>query len=149
MKICITCSTEFKPSSRHKSCPSCRALALRLPCPKCKKLMRPKSDNCKNCYTQKGSSNGNWRGGSTIHQKGYVRIKVASGKYRMEHALVMEEILGRPLLPNENVHHLNGVRNDNRPENLELWIRPQPTGIRVQDAVAWAKLILERYDSFN
>jgi HNH endonuclease len=57
----------------------------------------------------------------------------------------MEEILGRYLMPTESVHHRNGVRDDNRPENLELWTRPQPTGIRVADAVAWANEIVERY----
>jgi hypothetical protein len=57
----------------------------------------------------------------------------------------MEEILGRYLLPTESVHHRNGVRDDNRPENLELWTRPQPTGIRVSDALAWAHEIIERY----
>ena len=64
--------------------------------------------------------------------------------YVFEHILVMEGILGRHLLPGESVHHRNGVREDNRPENLELWTRPQPAGIRVSDAIAWAYEILDR-----
>lgn len=58
----------------------------------------------------------------------------------------MEDALCRYLLPDESVHHLNGVKDDNRLENLELWVRPQPSGIRASDAVNWAKEILARYD---
>ncbi len=71
---------------------------------------------------------------------GYVTI---GGK--LEHRVVMERMLGRPLVKGENVHHINGQRDDNRPENLELWIKPQPTGIRARDLV---KEVVDLYPEF-
>lgn len=59
----------------------------------------------------------------------------------------MERMLGRYLLQGENVHHRNGVPSDNRPSNLELWVKPQPNGCRVEDAIAWAREILARYEN--
>ena len=63
----------------------------------------------------------------------------------LEHVKIMTEMLGRPLVKGENVHHKNGVRDDNRPENLELWVTSQPYGQRPEDLVAWAKEIINRY----
>ncbi|MGA4541315.1 HNH endonuclease [Uniformispora flossi] len=57
----------------------------------------------------------------------------------------MESLLGRSLLPGEEVHHRNGIRDDNLPENLELWTTGHPTGGRVEDQVAWATQILRTY----
>lgn len=71
--------------------------------------------------------------------------RAGSNGYVFEHVLVMEELLGRNLVPGETVHHRNGLRDDNRPQNLELWTRPQPSGIRAADAVAWAREVLARY----
>ena len=62
-----------------------------------------------------------------------------------EHIWVMSEHLSRPLRKGETVHHKNGIRDDNRIENLELWHKSQPPGQRVIDKIDWAKRFLEEY----
>lgn len=66
-----------------------------------------------------------------VTRNGYVNVVTEDGRYIGEHRAVMESHLGRPLEPFENVHHLNGDREDNRLDNLELWFKPQPAGQRV------------------
>ena len=65
--------------------------------------------------------------------------------YVYQHRSVMSEAIGRPLRKNENVHHINGNRQDNRIENLELWVKSQPAGQRVSDLLDWAIKIIEDY----
>jgi hypothetical protein len=87
---------------------------------------------------------GEWK----VTSDGYIRrSRTVNGiaEYQHLHRLTMEDELGRPLLPSENVHHINGIRHDNRIENLELWVTSQPKGQRPSDLVEWAREILERY----
>lgn len=83
-----------------------------------------------------------WKGGRLVDRWGYVHIhcpkhpRAYRGRpYIKEHRLVMEKHLGRYLYKHENIHHKNGIRDDNRLENLELWARYQPSGQRVKDLV--------------
>jgi hypothetical protein len=90
-----------------------------------------------------GSESHNWRGGRHVTRGGYVDVYSKGhpyarggkhGKYVKEHRLVMEKHIERYLLPTEHVHHKNGIRDDNRLENLELWSNTHPYGIRSIDS---------------
>jgi hypothetical protein len=90
--------------------------------------------------------------GRYVLANGYVRVRteaVGRDRWALEHRLVMETSLGRSLYPDEQVHHKNGDKADNNLGNLELWVRRQPTGQRVEDVLAWAHEIINRYGSVS
>lgn len=94
----------------------------------------------------KEKSKGWWKteqGYILIYKKGHKNSN--NNDCIFQHTYVMAEFLGRPLIKGESVHHKNGIRDDNRIENLELWHRAQPAGQRVIDKITWAKDLLTNY----
>jgi len=66
-------------------------------------------------------------------RSGYVVLTQGTTFRQYEHRVVMEQMIGRELRPEESVHHKNGIKDDNRPENLELWAKKHLGGQRVSD----------------
>lgn len=105
---------------------------------------KTKSCGCARGDANRGKIGNNWKGGRHLDEQGYVRIWNGS-KYVKEHSLVMIEKIGRSLLKNEMIHHINGIKNDNRIENLELWSNSHPCGQRVEDKIEWCVEFLKFY----
>lgn len=104
----------------------------------------------------KGKNNPMWKGGKKTTSFGYVYVYLedksefismcANGvgtNYVAEHRLIMAKHLNRPLTKKETVHHKNGIRNDNRIDNLEIWSSNHQSGQRLEDQIIWAIELLQ------
>lgn len=163
-KNCINCKSEFdcKKGSQKKYCSNkCKSAYRRksgkdnqeFECIQCKnKFISNKyiaalvcSKRClkllKNDNVDEGYIENN--GYRVIYRPGHPNAQ-RRGKI-LKHVFIMSEYLGRPLAKHESVHHKNGIRDDNRIENLELWSKSQPAGQRVSDKIKWCKEFLKEY----
>ena len=159
-KKCLQCGAPFKPKyGEQRYCShACSAQSMRadkmVKCQWCEKEFerphgKPRAYCSRSCsmHARNAGQIANYEAleskpiptGCWINHAGYVVTKV-DGRQVMQHRLVMEQVLGRPLKPSERIHHKNGNRQDNRPENLELWTgvgqsKKDPHGVRLVDKV--------------
>jgi len=102
--------------------------------------------------SRRGPKSAAWKGGKHKNAKGYIDIldhahlNANSKGYVKEHVKVMSEYLKRPLKANERVHHKNGIKDDNRIENLELWAASHPKEQRVSDMLPFCTNYIQTYE---
>ena len=119
-KNCEVCGTKFKTKPSH--------LERRRTCSNtCSGLLKVQEG--KDCGTwnsnNKLENSHNWKGGRRVREDGYVYIRVSHDKETPEHRYVMEQFLGRKLLPEEDVHHKDENKLNNDPSNLEILTRSE------------------------
>lgn len=142
---CIRCGSIFKPNTRRNVYCSEQCKRGNAVCEGCRKSFIPGKKTARRFCSRRCFYDGMCPVGTVAHSyAGYMIIKVPPdtpgrklagnrGNWMWEHRYVMQQKLKRPLLRTERVHHINGKRNDNRPENLELWKRAHPPGVRSKD----------------
>ena len=157
-KTCSRCGDEYTPSGPAQRFCSQRCLRGARDCANCGAEFLLSTANRANLYCSRHCAyehkKAQGKQGRYVNRDGYVRLSVPAGTVgrqgdgrMLEHRFVMQEHLGRPLARDEDVHHVNGDKTDNRIENLELWVRSQPRGQRATDLLDWARAVVARYET--
>ena len=166
---CRSCGLSFTAKrSDAKYCEVCRSLQheryaqtseerKRHPCPGCGVTIARTSVQCRTCSQsgriQKitGENNYAWKGGRHVDRHGYIHILIGPNQYRPEHQLVWEKVNGKPLPEGWIVHHINGIKDDNRLENLRAMPRAAHNDLdrRIEHLEAEVKRLRELKDKWK
>jgi hypothetical protein len=154
---CADCGKQFAAKAKYKRCSKCQYHWYKKNRPESfvEAYKKRKAKVNAQLRTSKGLTvdhifHKGPRGEGYLNKKGYrlMVIKHPSGKghiRKYQHVLAMEARLGRALTNDERVHHKNGIRDDNRIENLELWTKSHPYGQRIEDKISWCIEFLGLY----
>ena len=126
VEVCAKC--EIRPPAPYRPKKGAKLETRRLYATLCKECRKEISEGT-------GAKRKQRKGDRYIDSMGYTHIRMSDGCFRPEHRIVMEGILGRPLVKGEIVHHKNGAKSDNSPGNLELWVTPHVMGSRAKDTI--------------